>query len=171
MSATIDKPTLPAVQAELDRITAQQEEWTAKRALLSGQRARTEAGAAASALRGTATAKLAADIARNREEIGIADGALALLSTQHEAAAYTLRLAEQADRRERYAALEAEGAALWARVVELWAPLEELTGATAEICRDRLPARNSLADRMELLRRDINYRDDFLRPEDQGGSL
>jgi len=171
MTATIDRPTLTAAQAALDRITAHQEEWTAKRAILSGQLARTEAGAAASALKGTGTAKLAADIARDREEIRIADGALALLATQHEAATYAVRLAEQADRRERYATLEEEGAALWARVVELWAPLGELTGATADICRDRLPALNGIDRRMEGLRREINYRDDLLRPEDQGGSL
>ena len=171
MTQTIDRPTPLAAQAELDRITTQQEEWTAKRAILSGQLARTEAGAAAAALQGTGTAKLAADIARAREEIRIAAGALALLTTQHEGATYALRLAEQAERRERYAALEAEGAALWARVVELWAPLGELTGATADICRERLPALNGIDRRMELLRRDINYRADLLRPEDRGGSL
>lgn len=171
MTTTSDKPTLPAAQAELERITAQQGEWTGKRELLAGEIAHTEAGAAASALRGTATAQLAADIGRTREEIHIADGALALLATQHEAATYAVRLAEQADRRERYATLEEEGAALWARVVELWAPLGELTGATADICRDRLPALNGIDRRMEGLRREINYRDDFLRPEDRGGSL
>ncbi len=171
MTATIDRPTLTAAQTELNRITAQQEEWTAQRELLTGQLTRAENGAASAALRGTATAKIATDIARNREEIRIADNALALLTTQHEAATYALRVAEQAERRERYAALEAEGAALWARVVELWAPIEELTGATADICRERLPALNGIDRRMEGLRREINYRDDFLRPEDQGGSL
>lgn len=171
MTTTIDKPTLPAAQTELERITAQQEEWTGKRELLAGEIAHTEAGAAASALRGTATAKLAADLGRAREEIRIADSALALLATQHDAATYAVRLAEQADRREQYAALPVEEAALWARVVELWAPIEELTGATAGILRDRLPVFAGLARRMESLRRDINYRDDFLRPEDQGRSL
>jgi len=171
MSATIDRPTLTAAQTELNRITTQQEEWTAKRELLAGQLARAEDGAASAALGGTSTTKLATDLSRAREEIRIADGALALLTTQHEGATYALRLAEQADRRERYAALEEEGAALWARVVELWAPLGELTGATADICRERLPALNGIHRRMEGLRREINYRDDFLRPEDQGGSL
>lgn len=171
MTATIDRPTLPAAQTDLDRLTTQQEEWTAKRELLAGQLARAEEGAASAALSGTSTTKLATDIARNREEIRIADGALALLATQHEAATYALRLAEQADRRERYAALQVEEAALWARVEELWQPLGALTGATAAILRDRLPVFDGLARRMEGLRRDINYRDDFLRPEDQGGSL
>jgi hypothetical protein len=171
MSATIDQPTLPAAQTELERITTQQEEWTAKRELLAGQLARAEEGAASAALQGTATAKIATDIARNREEIRIADGALALLATQHEAATYAVRLAEQADRRERYAGLQVEEASCWARVEELWQPLGELTGATADILRDRLPVFAGLARRMESLRRDINYRDDFLRPEDQGGSL
>lgn len=171
MSTTSATPTLTEAQTALPQIEAQREEWAGKRAILSGQLARTEAGAAASALRGTATAKLAADIARDREEIRIADGALALLATRHEGASYALRLAEQAERRERYAALEEEATALWARVVELWAPLGELTGATADICRERLPALNGIADRMELVRREINYRDDFLRPEDQGGAL
>jgi len=171
MTTTIDKPTLPAAQTALERITAQQGEWTAKRERLAGQLVRAEGGAATAALSGTNTTKLATDIARNSAEIRIADGALALLATQHEAATYAVRLAEQADRRERYAALQVEEAALWARVVELWAPIEELTGATAGILRDRLPVFAGLARRMESLRRDINYRDDFLRPEDQGGSL
>lgn len=171
MTTTIDRSTLPAAQTELERITAQQEEWTAKRERLAGQLVRAEGGAATAALSGTNTTKLATDIARNREEIRIADGALALLATQHEAAAYALRLAEQADRRERYAALQVEEAALWARVEERWQPLEGLTGAPAGIRRDRLPVFAGLARRMEGLRRDINYRDDFLRPEDQGGSL
>lgn len=169
--STMSIPTVADIPADLARITAQQEEWTAKRELLAGQLARAEDGAASAALEGTSTTKLATDLSRTREEIRIADSARALLATQHEAATYAVRLAEQAERRERYAALEAEGAALWARVVELWAPLEELTGATADICRDRLPALNGIDRRMEGLRRDINYRDDFLRPEDQGGSL
>jgi len=171
MSATIDRPTLTAAQTALNRITTQQEEWTAKRELLAGQLARAEDGAASAVLGGTSTTKLATDLSRAREEIRIADGALAVLTTQHEGATYALRLAEQGDRRERYAALEEEGAALWVRVVELWAPLGELTGATADICHERLPALNGIDRRMEGLRREINYRDDFLRPEDQGGSL
>jgi len=171
MTATIATPPLTEAQTELERITAQQEEWTAKRERLAGQLVRAEDGAVTAALSGTNTIKLATDIARNREEIRIADGALALLATRHEAATYAARLAEQGDRRERYAALEAEETALWARVVELWAPIEELTGATAETCRERMPALNGIHGRMEALRREINYRDDFLRPEDQGGSL
>ncbi len=171
MSATIDRPTLTAAQAELERITAQQEEWTAQRERLAGQLARAEDGAASAALGGISTPKIAADIVRTREEIRIAEGALALLSTQHEVATYAVRLAEQADRRERYAALQVEEANLWARVEELWQPLGALTGATADILRDRLPVFAGLARRIESLRRDINYRDDFLRPEDQGGSL
>ena len=169
--STTTIPTIADVTADLARIAAQRAAWAAKRELLAGQLARAEDGAASAALGGTSTTKLATDLNRAREEIRIADGALALLATQHEAATYALRLAEQADRRERYAALQVEEAAFWARVVALWAPIEGLTGATADILRDRLPVFDGLARRMESLRREINYRDDFLRPEDQGGLL
>jgi len=114
---------------------------------------------------------LAADLNRAREENRIAEGALALLATQHEAATYALRPAEQADRRARYATLQAEAAALWGRVEELWLPLGELTGATADILRDRLPALNGITRRLDMLRSEINYREDLLRDEDREGYL
>jgi len=164
-------PTSADVTAALARIAAQREAWTAKRERLVGQLARAEEGAASAALGGASTTKLATDLNRAREEIRIADGALALLSTQHEAATYALRLAEQTDRRERYAALQVEEGALWARVEDLWLPLGELTGATADILRDRLPALNGITRRMDLLRGEINYREDFLRDEEREGYL
>ena len=164
-------PTSADVTANLARIAAQREEWTAQHKRLVGQLARAEAGAASAALGGTSTTKLATDLNRAREEIRIAEGTLVLLATQHEAATYALRLAEQADRRERYAALQVEEAALWARVVELWAPLGELTGATADILRDRLPALHGITRRLDLLRSEINYREDFLRDEEREGYL
>jgi len=167
----ITTPTSADVTATLARIAAQREEWTAKRAHLAAQLARAEAGAATAALGGTGTTKLATDLSRAREEIRITDGALALLATQHEAATYALRLAEQNDRRARYVALQAEEAALWTRVEELWQPLGALTGATAEILRDRLPALNGITRRLNMVRSEINFREDFLRDEEREGYL
>ncbi len=60
---------------------------------------------------------------------------------------------------------------LWARVVDARGLLGDLLGAGPEVCRDRSPVLNALFNRAEALRREINYRDAFLGPEDQGGVL
>ncbi len=172
MSVTLDTPpTVEAAQAAIAGLDAQRATWEGKRVALQARLVEQERTAATRLLAGTGTAKLAADLGQLRQEIALADRALALLAERHGPAGYALRLAEQRDRRERYAQLGVEADALWARVVELWAPIGALTGATADVCRDRLPALEGLERRRERLRLDINYRDDFLRPEDQGGML
>jgi len=163
--------TVAAASAALAALAAQEAEWQGKRATLRATLAEREQGVAAAALAGTATAKPSAELGRLRDEITLADGALALLAERHGPAAYAQRLAEQRDRRARYAQLEAEADRVWEGVVELWGPIGALTGATAADCRDRFPALENLERRREALRVEINYRDDFLRPGDQGGSV
>lgn len=87
-------PTVAEAQAALDTLDAQHADWEGRRATLAGQLAERERNAASAALGGTPPAKLAADLGRVREELGIADGALALLVVQREEARYRVRLAE-----------------------------------------------------------------------------
>ena len=171
MSVTLDTPpTVEAAQAELDAIAAQESEWTARRATLAATLPGRERGAAGEALAGTATAKLSAELGRLRDEIGMAEGALALLVTRREVATYRVRLADYHDRRARHDALLAATAALWARVEAAWELLGELTGAGFDEVRHalaRTPRLRGLEDQAERLRGDINYRADALRDEDR----
>jgi len=171
MADQIETTTVAAAQATVAGLDAQRDELQARRAALQARLVEQEHTAATRLLAGSGTGKLAADLGQLRQELALADGALALLAARHGPASYALRVAEQRDRREQYAELGVAADALWARVVELWAPIGALTGATADVCRERLPALEALEWRRESLRRDINYRDDFLRPDDQGGVL
>ena len=124
-------------------------------------------GAASAALAGTATGKLSAELSRLRDEIHIADQALALLAVRREEATYQARLADFHDRRRRLEALEAEAAALWAEIQAAWAPLARLTGADVADLRHRFPRLMGLYAQVERLRSDANYRADRLRDADR----
>lgn len=97
--------TLAAAQAALTGHDAQRERWAGTVARLTAQLRTHETGAVRAALDGTATGKLATDGGRLREELRIAEEAVALLDGEREEVAYGVKLAEQRDRREQSEAL------------------------------------------------------------------
>ena len=170
MSIATPAPTLAEAQSDLDQLDAQEAEWRGKRGTLAATLAEREGDAARAALAGTATAKLSAELGRLRDEVRMADGALALLGTRREGVRYRVRLADFHDRRARHEALLAEAEALWARVEAAWEPLGELTAAGFDEVRHalaRTPRLRGLEDQAARLRSDINYRADSLREEDR----
>ncbi len=148
---------------------ARRAEWEARRDTLTARLTRREREAAGAALAGAATAKIAGELARLREEIAVAEGVLSLLAAQREGLVYGVRLAEFHDLCAQHDTLAAAEVAMLARIAELWEPLADLTGATTGVISLRhLPKLEELAVRADRLRGATNYRRDFLRDEDAG---
>ena len=117
--------TAEEARATLERVEGQQAEWQAKRDDLVRQLEEKRAGAAGAALAGTATAKLAGEMARLGDEIAVVDGVLAQLAVNHLAARRAVQVANIEDQRRALAALEAEIAERVARNQQLAVPLFE----------------------------------------------
>ena len=143
-------------RAALASVEGRIAEWEGKRDDLARRLAGKESAAAAAALAGASTAKVAGEVAGLREQLAVAEGALVLLDHQRQQAARAVRAARLADEERAIDALEAELAGREARYRELAGPLEEfeglpagtlvIGGITAQLAQALNTRRNNLAD-------------------------
>ena len=155
-------------RAEVARVAEQVATWQAKRDTLARELGDKERAAAAAALDGASTARLAGDLARLRAELAIADGALVELGERTRAAEKAVGLAELDDLRRQHAALAAEIADHLARLGEAWAPVEALDGMPLRAYLRRCPGRIAeMEGRLNRLRLAIEWREERLLPPDQ----
>ena len=97
--------TQEEARAALAGVEGRIAEWQGKRDDLARRLAGKESAAAAAALAGTSTAKVAGEVAALREQLAVAEGALVLLGHQRDQAARAVRAARLADEERAIAAM------------------------------------------------------------------